>query len=311
MPVETIFNLFIKIFLMIAFGYLLKKKQVITPELQKGVTNLLLKAILPVSILASANAEFTKGASENMLYMTAIGAGYYVCALILMTVLSKLLPLKRSAKYIFVTMSVFANTAFVGFPLTMELFGSEGMIYAVIYNLFYQAFFFTYGVNLLSGSIGGFRLKSLYTNTVTIASVVSIGIFLSPFRFPTAVAGAFSSVGSMTVPVSMLIIGCSLADIKIIDILKDGYSYLVSALRLLIFPVCMLFLLRLLKAPPNIVAAATVMTALPSGSLNAIYAEQYGCEPEYATRTVVQTMVFMIATLPLIIFLIHWVTLKA
>ncbi len=304
MAVETILNLFIKIFLMIALGYLLKKIRVITPDLQKGFTNLLLKAILPINILASANTEFTKGASEKMLYMTAIGAAYYIGSLILMTALSRLLPLKGRSKHIFVTMAVFANTAFVGFPLTMELFGQEGMIYAVIYNLFYQAFFFTYGINLLSGS-NGFQLKSIYTNIVTISSVISISIFLSPFRFPVPVVSALSSVGSMTVPMSMILIGCSLADIKLIEILKDGYSYLVSALRLLVFPLGMLLLLKLLKVPSEIAAAATVMTALPSGSLNAIYAEQYGCEPEYATRTVVQTMVFMIATLPVVIFLIH------
>jgi malate permease and related proteins len=306
MAVDTILNLFIKIFLMISLGYLLKKVRVITPELQKGFTSLLLKAILPINILASANTEFTKGASGKMLYMTAIGAGYYIGSLILMTVLSRLLPLKGRAKHIFVTMTVFANTAFVGFPLTMELFGQEGMIYAVIYNLFYQAFFFTYGINLLSGS-KEFQWKSIYTNIVTIASVVSISIFLSPFRFPSAVVSALSSVGSMTVPVSMILIGCSLADIKLIEILKDGYSYLVSALRLLLLPLGLLFLLKLLKVPAEITAAATVMTALPSGSLNAIYAGQYGCEPEYATRTVVQTMVFMIVTLPAVIFLIHWV----
>ena len=304
MAVETILNLFIKIFLMIALGYLLKKIRIITPELQKGFTNLLLKAVLPINILASANTEFTKGASEKMLYMTAIGAGYYVGALILITVLSRTLPLKGKAKPVFVTMTVFANTAFVGFPLTMELYGQEGMIYAVIYNLFYQAFFFTYGVNLLSGS-NRFEWKSIYTNIVTIASVISISIFLSPLRFPEPVVSALSSVGAMTVPVSMILIGCSLADIKLIEILKDGYSYLVSALRLLLLPLGMLFLLKLLKAPPEISAAATVMTALPSGSLNALYAGQYGCEPEFATRTVVQTMVFMIATLPVVIFLIH------
>lgn len=304
MPVETMVNLFIKIFLMIALGYLLKKKQVITSELQRGLTNLLLKAILPINILASANTEFTKGALNNMLYMAAVGAGYYISGLILMTFLSKMLPLEGRAKHIFVTMSVFANTAFVGFPLIMELYGAEGMIYAVIYNLFYQAFFFTYGISLLSGG-KGFQLKSFYSNMVTVVSVISIGIFLSPFRFPAAIASTFASVGSMTVPVSMIIIGCSLADIKLVEILKDGYAYLVSALRLLIFPVGMFFLLRWLKAPVNITAAATIMTALPSGSLNAIYAEQYGCEPEYATRTVVQTMALMIATLPVIILLIN------
>lgn len=304
MPVETIFNLIIKIFLMIAFGYLLKKQRLITPELQKGMTNLLLKAILPVSILASSNTEFTGAASKNIWLTVAIGAGYYIAALLFMTVFSKILPLSQKAGKVFITMTVFANTAFIGFPLITELFGSENLIYAVIYNLFYQLFFFSYGISLLSGN-GGFRFKALYSNPVTAASILSIGIFITPFRFPEAVASAFSTLGSMTVPVSMLLIGCSLADIKLSYIMRDGYSYLVSGIRLVFLPVCLLILLKLLKIPAQAAAACIVMTALPSGSLNAIYAEQYNCEPEYAARTVVQTMVLMIVTIPVIILLMN------
>ncbi len=288
---------------MIAFGFFLKKKRLITLELQQGLTSLLLKAILPVSILSSANSEFTQGEVTNMLYMVIIAAGYYLCALILMTVLSKILPMKGKSKSVFITMSVFANTAFIGFPLITELYGNNGMIYAIIYNLFYQLFFFTYGVSLLSGN-GGFELKSIYKNVVTIASLASISIFLSPFRFPEAIASAMSSIGSMTVPISMIIIGCSLADIRLLDILKDIFSYLVSALRLILFPICLLLLLRILKVPVGVAAVATIMTALPAGSLNAIYAQQYQCDPDYATRTVVQTMLLMIVTIPLMIVLI-------
>ena len=304
MPAETIINLIIKIFLMIAFGYFLKKRQVITPDLQKGLTNLLLKAILPVSVLSSSNTEFTPAASQNMLYAAAIDAGYYIAALIAMTLLSKILPLKKGARNIFVTMTVFANTAFVGFPLVTELYGEKALIYAVIYNIFYQLIFFTYGISILSGNMK-FQFKAIYLNPVTIASFLSIAVFLSPFRFPAAIASTFSTVGGMTVPISMLIIGCSLADIKILQIMRDFYSYLVSALRLIIFPVCLMIVLKIMKIPFEVAAVCVIMTALPSGSLNAIYAEQYQCEPEYATRTVVQTMAFMIVSIPTIIVLIN------
>ncbi len=278
MPIQTLINLFLKIFLMISFGYLLKKKQIITTELQKGLTNLLLKAILPISILSSANTEFTKTASKNILLAVVIGAGYYTVSLILLTMLSKIIPLRYKAKKVFVTMIVFANTAFLGFPLITELYGTDALIYAVIYNIFYQLFFFTYGISLLSGNIG-FQFKSIYTNVVTIASFISIIIFISPFRFPESVASSLSSIGSMTVPISMMIIGCSLADIKIMHVMKDAYSYLVSALRLIVLPFILLIILKILKLPFEISAVCVVMTALPSGSLNAIYAEQYDCEP--------------------------------
>lgn len=304
MSVKIIVDLMIKIFLMIAFGYFLKKKQIITPELQKGMNNLLLKAILPVSILSSSGTQFSLSSSKGLLYEVIIAAGYYTISLLLMTVLSKILPLKKKAKKIFITMTVFANTAFIGFPLVTELFGQEKLIYAVIYNIFYQLTFFTYGISILSGDVK-FQLKSVFTNTITVFSFLSIAIFVSPFRFPTAVSSTLTTVGGMTVPISMILIGCSLADIKIRYVMKDLYSYLVSVLRLVIFPLGLLVILKILKVPDGVAAVSVIMTALPSGSLNAIYAGQYDCEPEYATRTVVQTMVLMIFTIPLVVLMIN------
>ena len=85
----------------------------------------------------------------------------------------------------------------------------------------------------------------------------------------------------------------------------DKYSYLVSLIRMLILPAIMFLILLVLKLPFGIAGTCAVLTALPCGSLNVIYAEQYNCEPEFASRTVVQTMVFMVVTLPIMILLVN------
>jgi len=306
MPLESMAGLLIKILLMLALGFFLRKKNVITAELQKGLSDLLLQAFLPASILASANATLSADARQNLLVTALVAAGYYVGAILMTWLLSRALPISPARKRVFITMAVFANTAFVGFPIIKELFGDAGYMYAVIFNLFYQLFFFTYGVFLLdSERKEGFKLKYFYTNVVTIVSVIAIVLFLSPFRFPEAVTSTLSTIGGATVPVSMIIVGCSLATIRLPSILKDGYSYLVSALRLLVFPVGMIFVLRGIDLPLIVKTTCVVMTALPCGSLNLIYSERNGCEPEYATRTVVQTMLLMIVTIPVVLLLMN------
>lgn len=309
MPLQSMADLFVKIIIMLALGFVLRKRNIITNDLQKGLNDLLLKAFLPVSILASANAVLTAQAHQNLLLTAAIGFGYYVFAIVLSVLISKTLPISEKRKSVFVTMAVFANTSFVGFPIIKELFGDEGFLYAVIYNLLYQLFFFTYGISKLNGEKKSFRLKNLYTNVVTIVSVVSIGIFLSPLRLPGTVVSTLSTISGATVPVSMLIIGASLATIKLPSILKDGYSYIVSALRLIAFPLLMMLVLRLFNMSPVVVSTCVVMTALPCGSLNVIYSQRNDCEPEYAVRTVIQTMLLMIVTIPAMLLLLNsWVT---
>lgn len=310
MPVEMLLNLVGKIALLVLFGFMLKKLGIITDEFQKSLSNLLLKAILPLSILSSANIKFSKELSLGMTKVAIIAGAYYIIAIIAMTFLSKYLKMSTVTSKIFITMSVFANTAFIGFPLVEAIYGSSGILYAVVYNIFYQLLFFTYGINLISqnkingnGKSKSKGIMSIFKNPITNCSFISIAIFLSPFRFPEFIHSTFSTVGSMTFPLSMIIIGCSLVGMKQSEILKDKYSYIVSAMRLIVFPLIMLVVLRLLNVPTMISAICVIITALPSGSLNVILAEQYDCNPKFAARTVVQSMLLMSISLPLIIIL--------
>lgn len=300
MDASLLFNIIGKIFLMVFYGFILKKLGIITDGFQKGLSNLLLKGILPVSILSSSCNEFSKDLAKGLGITAIFCFIYYILALVITHLISKRFNTDHKTKKIFITMSVFANVGFIGFPIASELYGNNGLLYAVIYNMFYQLFFFTYGTNLLSNE-GKFNILSIFKTPVTLSSFIAIIIYLSPFRFPVFISEAFSTVGGMMVPLSMFIIGCTLVNMKFSEILKDGYSYLVSFLRLIVFPVITMSILLLIGIKGEVAVIITVLTALPSGSLNAILAEQYNCNPKYAARTVVQSMVLMIITLPLII----------
>lgn len=303
MPVETIANMMGKIALMVLLGFILKKRGIITSEMQKALSQLLMTAVLPLSILSSANVALSKELSTGLIQVAVIAFAYYVLSILSMHLLSRFLKIDTPSRKIFVTMTVFANNAFIGFPIVGELFGEKSVLYAVVFNTFYQLFMFTYGTASLSGKT---NLKSLLKNPLTIASFVSLAVFLSPFRFPEFIQSAMSTVGSMTVPLSMLIIGCTLTDMRPSQILRDKYSYLVSAMRLLIFPLLMFAAMKLLRVPTLVASICVLMSALPCGSLNVILAEQYDCNPSYAARTVVQSMILMLPLLPLFIFLTHY-----
>ncbi|MEI8199746.1 MAG: AEC family transporter [Eubacteriales bacterium] len=302
MPTEIILSLIVKIAVMIALGYTLKKINIITESLQKGLTDILLKAIMPLSILMSANYAFNGVLFHGMLIVAAAAVGFYVIGLTGMTFFSKALRLQENERKIIVTMTVFANTGFVGFPIMLALFGQPGLLLAVIFNMFYNLFMYTYGINMLSGK-GGYDIKSIFLNPITIASLASIAIFVSPFRLPAILASPIEDIGAMSVPISMIIMGASLAKIPLMDILKDKYSYLVSGIRLVLFPLLMLLVMHLLSVSSLTANVCVLMTALPCGTMNVIFAEKYDCAPEFASRTVIQSLVLMIITLPLMILL--------
>lgn len=300
MIINALFQILAKIFLMILFGFILKKVGIISNEFQKGLSNLLLKAILPVSILSSSSSPFSKELSNGLMITAVICLIYYISTLIFTNIITKVLKIDAATKKIFVTMSVFANVGFIGFPLANELYGSNGMLYAVIYNMFYQLFLFTYGINLLSNE-GKTNFSSIFKNLITLSSFIAIVIYLSPYRFPKVISETLSTVGGMMIPLSMIIIGCMLVNVHPKEILKDKYSYFVSLLRLIIFPICIIGLLLLIGIKGEVAVIIAVLTGLPSGSLNVILAEQHNCNPQYAARTVIQSMVLMVVSLPAVI----------
>ena len=113
MSFDIIFTVITKIGLMIALGYLLRKLNIVSESLQKGLSDILLKAVLPLAILSSANYAYSRDLFYGMLIAAAAATVFYVVGLVSMTFLSKTLSLPDKERKIFVTMTVFANTGFV------------------------------------------------------------------------------------------------------------------------------------------------------------------------------------------------------
>lgn len=296
---SILLNLMGKVILLVALGYLLRRTNVITAQFQKDITAFMLKVALPASVLTTSNNTFSRELSRNLLLIVALAAVYFSVSLLSMRLLGRILPLSDKGGVLFAMMVTFANTAFVGFPLAEELFGPEGMLYAVVFNIVWMLFFYTVGISMFSGETK-IHLKNIFSIPVSLASVIAICIYISPFRFPALIIDTLSSLGAMVAPISMLIIGCSLTQTNLLDILRDRYAYLASALRLVIVPAAVMLALYLLPGIPSLVALVCCLcSCLPIASMCVVYSQEYDCEPVYASRTVVQSMLLMILTVPL------------
>lgn len=300
---EILLNLMGKVALLVALGYVLTRRGLLTERFQKDLTAFMMQVALPANVLTTASNPFSAALSKNLLLTVAVALVYYIAALALTSLVGRALPLERRERAMFTLMAVFANTAFLGFPLISELLGQEGLLYAVVFNMVWLVFFFTIGISMVSMQ-RQIRIKSILSMPVTIASLAAVVLYVSPFRFPVFIQDTLSTLGSMVVPISMLLIGCSLVPIRPVEILKDPWSYAVNVLRLAVFPLAVLGILCLIPGVPHLVAlVCAVMCCLPSASLSVVFAQQYDCAPAFASRAVVQGMVLMIVTIPLFITL--------
>ncbi|MBR1797342.1 MAG: AEC family transporter [Clostridiales bacterium] len=299
-----LYIIFFEMAIVLTLGFVLTRKKIVDDRGRKTLTDLLLRAVLPFTILSSSQYAYSVDMLRSI-GAVALGAGvYYLLTLIALRLIVWRFKIPDSERRVFITTSVFANTGFVGLPIMYSLFSDAGLLLAAIYNLVYNLFFYTYGVHLLSGKKPSFRE---YVNPVSIASVAAVVLFVLPWRAPAAVVSALNLVGNMTFPLSMIIMGSTLATIDYKKLFADGKSYAVCFLRLVLFPALMTFILIAVKQFTQVLPATLItliiMTALPSGTMSVIYSERYDCAPKFCARTVALTLVFMVITLPVMIAL--------
>ena len=123
--------------------------------------------------------------------MFAFGAAYYSLALVLSKRAYKETKATDDEQRVMTTCTVFANTGFVGFPLMRALYGDRGLLLAAVFNLVYNAFFYTYGAHIISKK-QHFKISELFASTVSSASIAAIILFILPWRIPGFVNNAIS-----------------------------------------------------------------------------------------------------------------------
>ncbi len=291
-----------KIFIIMAAGFWAGRKRLIDEKVSKILSSILMEIVLPFSILSSSQQLFSAARLKEMEISLVLSAGYYLAAICVCLFLAERFHFTDAKKRIFITLAVFANVGFMGFAIMQEILGDVGTLYTVVHNSVYQIFFFTYGVCLLKGE-DKLTFRALFGSKIVWFSMVSILLYLLPIRFPAAVTEAFSSVGAMMMPLSMLIIGAQIGRMEVRYILGDRYAVLVDVLRMLVFPMLMFMILKAANVEHDTAVTAFVLSALPSGSLNVVMAEEYQREPEFATVVVAQNMILMILTIPVVILM--------
>lgn len=267
---------------------------------EKVLTEILLKAVLPFMIISSSQTNFSFEELKGMGAMVAFATAYYALALVISKYVYRQTKTSDDDRRVMITCTVFANTGFVGFPLMRALYGDRGLLLAAVFNLVYNAFFYTYGGHIISKK-PQFKITEIFNSTVSTASVAAIILFIVPWRMPGFVNATISMVGDMSVPMSMMIMGSQLATVNIRKQFLDWKPYAVSFARLILIPaVAFLAVWSLGHAfsiKPDTMKVMVLMCALPCGSLNVLYAEKYDTSPDLCTRIVTLSTVLMLITL--------------
>ena len=108
----------------------------------------------------------------------------------------------------------------------------------------------------------------------------------------------------MTTPCALLIIGSSLSNIPVRDMLGNRFVYAVSLLRLIVLPLMVGAVLRLCGISIFVSDVATVLSAMPIAMNGVMLCSQYGKDERVMTQGLFITTLLSVLTIPLV----AWIT---
>lgn len=297
-----IFNQIAILFIIMIVGFIGSKLKIIDEGLNKGLSKLLISIALPCLILSTFDFSFSKAMAYNAALIFIITVGIFIFSIFL----AKFLYVKyeKGEQQVLKFISIFSNCAFMGFPVVLSIYGKEGLFYTSIYNIAFNLIAWTYGVYLFSEKKDGESLKKVLVNPSMAATVIGVFVFIFSIKMPAPIQGTLSMIGSMTVPISMLVVGASLTNVKLIDLASGFQIYYVSFVRLLLIPIILFFVLRQLHLPQIIFDTVVILTAMPAATLSAIIGEAYGGDVELASKIIFVSTILSAVTIPIILLLL-------
>ena len=300
---ETLIKTLLTFFLLVLFGFFIKKINLVSDKTVDELSDVLLKIILPSSIIASGFEGKNSDIKSVWLSLVIISI-CYVFFFVFSFIVFRGIIKDKVKRNLAINMSVFANTGFIGFPLVNAIFGSSGMIYAVVYNLLYNIFMYTIGIRLFGDEKGRkLDIKAIILNPLTIASLFALVLFFLPLDGGGVVEDFLSTIGGMSGPLSMMLVGSWLIGVDLKSVLKKPLCHLVSLMRLLILPLLVFFVLSLLDVDELMTDTITLISAIPVGTLNVIFSKKFGGDSHLANETMMQSLVLSVVTIPLIVLL--------
>ncbi len=216
-----------------------------------------------------------------------------------------LFRIKGNISYMYRLVMMFPNVGFMGIPLVKVIFGDEYIVYVAFYMLAFNVICYTYGIHLsarLGGKTEKLDLKKLISPG-TVTSLMSILIFALHISVPAPMKSYVDYLGNTTIPLSMLIIGVSLAKLNWKEAFSSVYYYIFVVVRMLIVPIIIVALTKHLPVDPVILGVFQIEICMPVASMTCMIAQEYGGDGSEPAKLIALTTIVTVITAPLVILI--------
>ena len=314
---SALLNTELKLLFLIAIGIFFKKVKLITSELKKGATDLVINIILPFNIISSfvSGINMSSQLLTNCLLALLVGSIVEVFVVLLSPIVFG--KFTDDQRRVMTYGMICPNSSFIGIPMAEAVFGSIGVMYVCIAQTPIRLVMWSIGLGQFTtkgqSSEDKEQMKDLMKQAILktikhpciIALVIGIILMLLPIKLPTFALDTINSIGKCTVPVSMIIVGAILADVKPNSIMSKPVVVF-TLFRLIITPLAILIPMYLLKADAALTGSLVILFGLSAGGTMPILAEKYDTDAEVASKALLITTALAMLTLPGLVVLMSY-----
>lgn len=300
--VSVIANQVLLMLVLVIAGMICFKVRVITPEGNKHLSNLLILLVSPVVIFVSYQRDFDPALLLGLAQafgLSLLGFGVAMAVAYLL--------LRKNEKYDVVIerfSTIYSNCGFMGIPLVMAMFGTEGVFYLTAVMTAFNIIVWTHGMFMFTGS-GQFNIRGLLRALCSpsiLAVPLGLACFLLQWRLPQVLGDALNYISGMNTPLAMLIAGATVAQTNLLKAFSRGRTYYVCFLKLLLVPLLILLALSFFPVPEMVALTVAVALASPTAAMGTMFAIRYERNAVYASELFAVTTILSALSLPLVVW---------
>lgn len=292
----------IKLFVIMFMGYAVVKAGLMKSSESKSVSVIMVYLVIPCVILNAFQVEYTPDVQKGLLLACAAAVAVHILFLLLTAILKKPLHLDVIER----ATIIYSNAGILVIPLVQELLGQEYVIYSSAYIAVQLILIWTHCKNMLCEE-DKLEWKKVLLNVNIISIIAGVVLFIFRIQFPSGAQDILNMMNNMIGPLGMLLAGMVIAEIPLKTVFTRKRSYLSAALRLLVYPVFVLILMKIIQTFAGIQDSKQILLTVylasitPACATVTSMAQLYDKDAAYSSSLYVLTTLLSIATMPVMV----------
>lgn len=292
----------IKLFVIMFMGYAVVKAGLMKSSESKSVSVIMVYLVIPCVILNAFQVEYTPDVQKGLLLACAAAVAVHILFLLLTAILKKPLHLDVIER----ATIIYSNAGILVIPLVQELLGQDYVIYSSAYIAVQLILIWTHCKNMLCEE-DKLEWKKVFLNVNIISIIAGVVLFIFRIQLPSGAQDVLNMMNNMIGPLGMLLAGMVIAEVPLKTVFTRKRSYLSATLRLLIYPVFVLILMKIIQTfvgiqdSKQILLTVYLASITPACATVTSMAQLYDKDAAYSSSLYVLTTLLSIATMPVMV----------